>query len=180
MKTITVRELNAVLESSPNAVVLDVRTPAEFAEIHVRQARNQPLDRLDPQALARSGSLVAGGDVYLLCLSGARAQSAAATFTKAGIAGAVVVEGGTKAWVDAGLPVERGAVGVISLERQVRIVAGLLVLLGAGLGKFVHPGFFGLSAFVGAGLVFAGVTDFCGMAIVLGRMPWNTRVRNRS
>jgi len=175
MKTITVQELKAVLEATPHSVVLDVRTPAEFGEVHVRQARNEPLDRLDPAALARSGSLAGGGDFYLLCLSGARASSAAAGFAKAGIKGAVVVEGGTRAWIDAGFPAERGSSRVISLERQVRIVAGLLILVGAGLGRFVHPGFYGLSAFVGAGLVFAGVTDFCGMAIVLGRMPWNTR-----
>lgn len=175
MNTISVHELKAVLDRNPASLVLDVRTPAEFEEAHVRQARNEPLDRLDPKALAGSGSLGGDGRFYLLCLSGARAASAAAAFAKAGIAGAVVVEGGTRAWIDAGFPVQRGEVRVISLERQVRIVAGLLVLVGAGLGNWVHPGFFGLSAFVGAGLVFAGVTDFCGMAILLGRMPWNTR-----
>ncbi len=65
---------------------------------------------------------------------------------------------------------------VISLERQVRIVAGSLVLIGVLLGWFVHRGFFGLSAFVGAGLVFAGITDFCGMGLLLAKLPWNTRL----
>jgi rhodanese-related sulfurtransferase len=88
---------------------------------------------------------------------------------------AVVVEGGTLAWNEAGLPVERGPVKVISLERQVRMTAGSLVLSGILLGSLVHRGFFGLSAFVGAGLVFAGITDFCGMGLLLSKPPWNTR-----
>jgi rhodanese-related sulfurtransferase len=84
----------------------------------------------------------------------------------------VSVDGGTQAWEAAGLPIVRGQ-KTISLERQVRIAAGSLVVLGAVLGYFVHPYFIGLSAFVGAGLVFAGVTDTCGMGMLLARMPWN-------
>ena len=83
-----------------------------------------------------------------------------------------VVEGGTQAWSAAGLPVQRGR-KTISIERQVRIGAGLLVLTGVALGWFYHPGFFLLSAFVGAGLVFAGITDICGLAIFLAFAPWN-------
>ena len=82
------------------------------------------------------------------------------------------VEGGTLACVERGLPAVRGR-KTISLERQVRIAAGAMVLLGAGLGWLVHPAFMGLSAFVGAGLVFAGLTDTCGMGLMLARMPWN-------
>jgi rhodanese-related sulfurtransferase len=85
---------------------------------------------------------------------------------------AVVVAGGTNAWAAAGLPVIRGRKS-ISIERQVRIVAGSLVVIGFLLGWFVHRGFFGLAGLVGAGLVFAGVTDICGMAIVLAKAPWN-------
>src|SRR5271157_3127554 len=84
----------------------------------------------------------------------------------------VNVEGGTLEWERAGLPVVRGK-KTVSLERQVRIAAGSLVVLGTGLGAFVHPGFLALSAFVGAGLVFAGITDTCGMGMLLARMPWN-------
>ena len=87
----------------------------------------------------------------------------------------VVVEGGTLAWIEANLPVTRGTTKVISLERQVRIGTGTLVLTGVLLGWFVHRGFYGLAGFVGAGLIFAGITDFCGLAIILGKMPWNTR-----
>jgi len=83
-----------------------------------------------------------------------------------------VVEGGTNAWIAAGLPVIRGR-KTISIERQVRIGAGSLVVIGTGLGRFVHPAFYILAAFVGAGLVFAGVTDICGMANVLAKAPWN-------
>ena len=87
----------------------------------------------------------------------------------------MVVEGGTEAWIAAGLPVSRGVAKVISLERQVRIVAGTLVLTGVLLAYFVHPAFVGISAFVGAGLIFAGVTDWCGMGLLLAKLPWNTR-----
>ena len=83
-----------------------------------------------------------------------------------------MVEGGTKAWEAAGLPVVRGK-GVISIERQVRIGAGAFVLLGLGLGIWVAPIWFILSAFVGAGLIFAGISDWCGMGLLLAKMPWN-------
>lgn len=84
----------------------------------------------------------------------------------------VNVDGGTSAWQSAGLPVVEGK-NVISLERQVRIAAGSLVVIGVAVGQFVHPSGFGLSAFIGAGLVFAGLTDTCGMGILIARMPWN-------
>jgi rhodanese-related sulfurtransferase len=176
MKTITPVELQTLLAAEPNAPVLDVRTPVEFAEVHVPQARNVPLDGLNPTALAGSGQASKNRPVYLLCRSGQRAAKAAKRFASEGFAEPVVIEGGTLAWIEANLPVVRGKTGTISLERQVRIVAGSLVFIGVALGWFVHPGFFGLSAFVGAGLVFAGVTDFCGMGLLLAKLPWNTRV----
>ena len=87
-------------------------------------------------------------------------------------------KGGTLAWDKAGLPVQRGQ-KAMSLERQVRIAAGSLVFTGAALGFFVHPYFIGLSAFVGAGLVFAGITDTCGMGMMIAKMPWN-QIKTRS
>lgn len=84
----------------------------------------------------------------------------------------VNVEGGTQAWQEAGLPVVRGE-RVLSLERQVRIAAGILVLIGVMFGWIFHPAFFGISAIVGAGLVFAGITDSCAMGMMLAKMPWN-------
>jgi len=171
MKTITPAELQNILAAQPSAPVIDVRTPVEFAEVHVPQARSVPLDELKPAAL----QLPKDQPVYLLCRSGQRASKAAEQFAREGFAEPVVVEGGTLAWIEAGLAVTRGQTRVISLERQVRIAAGSLVFIGVLLGWLVHRGFFILPAFVGAGLVFAGITDFCGMGLLLARMPWNKR-----
>jgi len=118
---------------------------------------------------ARNGS--ANEPLYVICRSGSRGRQACEKFLKAGFLNAVNIEGGTMACVEAGLPVVRGK-KAIALERQVRIAAGSLVLLGAIL-SFVHPAFIGLSAFIGAGLVFAGITDTCGMGMMLARLPWN-------
>jgi rhodanese-related sulfurtransferase len=171
MKTISPIELQQILTAQPSSPVIDVRTPVEFAEVHVPSARSVPLDELKPSSL----QLQKDQPVYLLCRSGQRATRAAEKFAKDGYSQQVIVEGGTLAWIEAGLPVSRSTVKVISLERQVRIVAGSLVLIGVLLGWFVHRGFFGLSAFVGAGLVFAGITDFCGMGLLLAKLPWNKR-----
>ena len=152
--------------------LIDVRTPAEYREVHVEFARNCPLDQLDPAAIAASRSSAAGEPLYVVCKSGQRSQQACQKFQCAGYANVVNVEGGTTACVAAGLPVVRGR-KTIPLDRQMRIVAGSLVLAGAVLGWQVHPGFYGLSAFVGAGLIFAGITDICPMLMLLARMPWN-------
>jgi rhodanese-related sulfurtransferase len=109
--------------------------------------------------------------LYVICRSGSRGQKACEQFQKAGFTNVQNVDGGTLACIDAGLPVVRGR-KAISLERQVRIAAGSLVLAGV-LGSFVHPAAIGLAAFVGAGLIFSGITDTCGMGMLLARMPWN-------
>lgn len=153
------------------ARLIDVRTPAEFEAVHARGAESVPLDRLDPAAMGANG----GGGVYVICQSGGRSAKACERLMAAGLAGVCSVEGGTTAWEAAGLPVERGASRVISIERQVRIVAGTLVVIGTVLGWAVHRAFLGVPLFVGSGLVFAGVTDFCGMGMLLARMPWNQR-----
>lgn len=158
------------------AEVIDVRTPAEFAEVHAEGARLVPLDQLDPKSIMAARNGAAGAEpLYVICKSGGRAAKACERFESAGFANVFSIEGGTAAWEAAGLPVVRGACRVISLERQVRIGAGTLVLIGMALGWLVHPALYGLSAFVGAGLVFAGVTDWCGMGMLLARMPWNRR-----
>jgi rhodanese-related sulfurtransferase len=152
--------------------LIDVRMPVEYREMHVEYARNVPLDRLDPGAVmqARAGNTYE--PLYLICRSGSRGRQACEKFVAAGFKNVINVEGGTLACEQAGLPVVRGK-KAISLERQVRIAAGSLVLLGVLLGWLVHPVFLGLSAFVGAGLAFAGITDTCGMGMLLARMPWN-------
>jgi rhodanese-related sulfurtransferase len=170
--TISPRELAEKKQKGEPIELIDVRTPVEYREVHCSFARNVPLSDLDPQAImnARTGSPDA--PLYIICKSGSRAKQACEKFLAAGYTNVVNVEGGTLAWVECGLPVNRGK-KAISLERQVRIAAGSLVLLGAVLGYFVHPAFIGLAAFVGAGLVFAGITDTCGMGLLLARMPWN-------
>lgn len=172
VSTISPQQLAERCQGAGKLDLIDVRTPVEFREVHVAFARNVPLDRLDPAALLASRPGSKEEPVYLICRSGSRGRQACEKFLAAGFANVVNVEGGTLACVEAGLPVVRGQKAV-SLERQVRIAAGLLVLLGAGLGLLVHPAFIGLAAFVGAGLVFAGVTDTCGMGMMLARMPWN-------
>lgn len=152
--------------------LIDVRTPVEFREVHVAAARNIPLDQLDPAALMKSRLTPGNEPLYFICRSGGRGQQACEMLAKAGFPNVVNVEGGMMACVEAGLPVVRGKTA-ISLERQVRISAGSLVVLGAALSWFVHPAFLGLSAFIGAGLVFAGITDTCGMGMILAQMPWN-------
>jgi len=169
MKNISPWEFQKLFSTQPNLSLLDVRTPVEFAEVHIPQARNIPLDELRPNML----KFPKDQPVYLICQSGQRATKAAERLLRDGFTQPVVIEGGTLAWIDANLPVIRGIKKGINLERQVRIAAGSLVLLGAILGWFVHRGFFWLSAFVGAGLIFAGVTDFCGMGLLLAKMPWN-------
>ena len=167
--TITPQRLGDLCKSGKIGL-LDVRTPVEFRELHAADARNVPLDRIDPATImqARTGD----EPLYVICRSGSRGRQACEKFLAAGFTSVVNVEGGTLAWVECGLPVVRGK-KAISLERQVRIAAGSLVLLGVLLGWLVHPAFVGLSALIGAGLVFAGVTDTCGMGLLLARMPWN-------
>jgi rhodanese-related sulfurtransferase len=177
MNTIKPVELQKLLQTDPSLLLLDVRTPVEYEEVHVPQARNVPLNRLQPEEFNASNGAPDTQPVYLVCRTGVRAAKAAEKFMFTGQNRGVVIEGGTQAWIEAGLPVTRGTVKVISLERQVRIAAGSLVLLGVVLGWLVHPAFFGLSAFVGAGLVFAGMTDFCGMGLLLAKLPWNNRSR---
>lgn len=174
-KSISAESLSRILNSVPPPVILDVRTPLEFSEVHIRQAINIPLNELNLSELRRQLSGPLTGPVYLVCRSGTRAAKAAAALAGEGFNDSVVVEGGTLAWVEAGFPAVRSGAKVISLERQVRIVAGFLVLSGVLLARFVHPGFIGLSAFVGAGLMFAGITDFCGMGLLLAKLPYNRR-----
>ncbi|MCE9605650.1 MAG: rhodanese-like domain-containing protein [Planctomycetia bacterium] len=170
--TISPAQLAELHKSGKKVELIDVRTPVEFREVHVDFARNVPLDQLDPGAVIKARNGSASEPLYVVCKSGGRGQQACDKFAKAGFTNVVNVEGGTTACVAAGLPVVRGK-KAISLERQVRIAAGSLVLLGIALGYYVDPRLIGISAFVGAGLVFAGVTDTCGMGMMLARMPWN-------
>lgn len=168
--TITPGQLHDLVQSGKTVELIDVRTPAEFREVHVEFARNLPLNTLDAKQLISAHDH--SQPLYLICRSGNRAEQACEKLVAAGYSNVVNVEGGTQAWDQAELPVVRGK-KMISLERQVRIAAGLLVLIGSLLGAFVNMYWIGLAAFVGAGLTFAGITDTCGMGLMLARMPWN-------
>ena len=169
MNEITPRDLYELREQGNAVDVIDVRTPLEFQEVHLSQARNVPLDKLDPQRLLADRNGSSGNPLYVICNSGNRSRKACEKFRASGFDDVVDVAGGTNAWVAAGLPVERGK-KAISLERQVRIAAGALVLAGVVLGYTVHPGFFALAGFIGAGLIFAGVTDTCGMGMLIANL----------
>lgn len=162
------------LQRGEPAMLLDVRTAAEFEAVHAEGARLIPLDELAPEQVIEQCKDNAGGSVYVLCHNGGRATKAAERLQRAGFEQVCVIEGGTQAWEAAGLPVQRGR-QTMSLERQVRIAAGALVLLGVLLGWLVHPALYLLTAFVGGGLIFAGLTDTCGMAMLLAKLPWNRR-----
>lgn len=170
--TIRPSELEELRRQGNAIELIDVRTPAEFREVHAEPARLVPLDALDPEAVMAARGNLKDEPLYTICRSGSRGRTAAEKFHAAGFTNVVNVEGGTLAWERAGLPVVRGK-KTVSLERQVRIAAGSLVVLGTALGASIHPVFLGLAGFVGAGLVFAGITDTCGMAMMLARMPWN-------
>ncbi len=174
IQTIAPREAEQHCRENKANQLIDVRTPGEYAAMHPAGARSMPLDRLDPSMLASpEGDGSAGSSIYLICGSGGRSAKACEQLSQAGVGNVFSVAGGTTAWEQAGLPVVRGAGGAISLDRQVRIIAGGLVVIGVVLGWLIHPGLSGLAGVVGAGLVFAGVTDTCGMGVLLLRMPWN-------
>jgi glyoxylase-like metal-dependent hydrolase (beta-lactamase superfamily II) len=162
-------ELVHELASGSAASVIDVRTGAEFAAEHVAGSRLVPLHELAQRA---DEVRATPAPRFLLCRTGARAEDARLTLERLGLGGLTVIEGGLEALRAAGFATERGKAR-LSLERQVRIAAGALALLGALLGFAVHPLFHALSGFIGAGLVFAGVTDWCGMGLLLARAPWN-------
>jgi len=172
MKTISPIDLADLLLRNPLTELIDVRTPLEFSEVHLEQAINIPLDTLNAKEMAKMRALDKSEPLYIICKSGARGEKACNQLKDAGLHNVVNVDGGTDACVAQGLCVVRGK-KTISLERQVRIIAGIFILTGVALGFQVHEAFFGLSAFVGAGLTFAGIADWCGMGLLLAKMPWN-------
>ena len=163
-------ELAALLETQPGIRLLDVRTPGEYEAAHIRGAYNVPLDNLGEHGPEISAHV--DEPVVLICQSGQRARRAEEALQRAGMPNLHVLDGGVNGWIAAGQPVRRGGQRM-SLERQVRIVAGALAASGGLLAVVANPLFGLLAAFVGSGLIFAGVTDRCGMALVLTRLPYN-------
>ena len=154
-------------------VIIDVRTPAEFAEMHLPKSSNLPLGDLKESA-PRIHTLADHQPVLLVCRSGKRAAQAQEVLAGMGIANTQVMSGGILACLERGETVVQTGKKAMSLERQVRVVAGALVAVGS-VAAVANPWFLILPAFVGTGLVFAGLTDTCAMGMALARMPWNRR-----
>lgn len=151
------------------AVLVDIREADEFARTHIAGAQSQPLSAWERAHLA----IQPGADVIFTCRSGMRTAGACDRLAARVTGDAFVLDGGVDAWAKAGLPVITDAKAPLEIMRQVQIAAGSLILIGALLGVLASPYWFGLSAFVGAGLLFAGVSGFCGMARLLMLAPWN-------
>lgn len=168
MMTLSADQLHERLNQGARFQMIDVRSPGEYAAGHLPCAVNLPMDQVE----SRLDDLHHRDPVLLICQSGRRAVLTR-ELLRPHLNDLIVLEGGTTAWARAGLPLVRGAVTRWSLERQVRLAAGVLTAIGATLVLTADP----LWAFVplgtGAGLAFAGVTNICGMATVLARMPWN-------
>ncbi|MGQ4268902.1 rhodanese-like domain-containing protein [Nocardiopsis changdeensis] len=173
-RTIAVHSVRSLVETDPDTLLVDVRTPAEYEGSHIPGAINLPLQRVD----AHLERIVtdAGGRLVLVCQSGHRARQCQDRLAAAGLADTVVMEGGMNAWEAQDAPVVRGRARW-SLERQVRLVAGSTVLASV-LASLLWPPAAAVAGFVGAGLAFAAVTDTCAMGMALARLPYN-RPRNR-
>jgi rhodanese-related sulfurtransferase len=150
------------------AVLVDIREADEHARARISQARHEPLSRLGPIDVDAQA-------VIFHCKSGGRTAANAGRLKAATDCEAYILDGGIDAWKAAGLPIVESTKPPIEMMRQVQITAGSLVVAGAALGALLHPGFYALSAMIGAGLVFSGVTGTCMMARVLALAPWNRR-----
>jgi rhodanese-related sulfurtransferase len=163
-------ELATLLRRHPTVRLLDVRTPGEFAAANITGSYNVPLDTLSEHG--REIGETVSYPVVLVCQSGRRARQAEEALKTTGLSSLHVLDGGLTAWLGAGLPVTKGR-GRVSLERQVRIVAGAIAAIGGILAILVNPMLALVSVAVGSGLVFAGVTDTCAMAMLLAKLPYN-------
>lgn len=172
MSECTVLTLNEKIGNEEFHLV-DVREYAEFAGGRVEGAKLLPLGELEK----RHTELDHAKPIYVMCRTGRRSGEAQKKLRSLGFTNVINVAGGFEAWKKEDLPFEKDANAPWALERQVRFVAGLLVLLGVILSLAVHPYLIAISAFVGAGLAFAGATDWCGMAMILAKMPWNRSVQ---
>lgn len=170
-----IHPLDLMHQQTDDICILDVRTSAEVKAAALPNCLHIPLHELSAERLqteiAKSGK--DGTRVYLLCQAGRRAEMAADALKGNVQAELVIIEGGMNAVKQSNIPLANQGRRVIPLERQVRIAAGSIVLIGTALGTWVNPAFYGLSAFVGGGLVFAGITDICPMGMMIAKAPWN-------
>lgn len=168
LKKISVEDLQRLRIKDPGAQVIDVREPVEYKSCRISNTDNRPLSEINDWI----HRLDSAKPAYLICRSGGRAAQAAEKLEAKGC-DVCVVEGGVEAWKAKQLPLEIHKTSRWELERQVRFAAGALVTVGILLSWWAHPGFLFLSLFVGCGLIFAAVTNTCGMGLMLGRCPWN-------
>jgi rhodanese-related sulfurtransferase len=174
LPTIKPSEARRLLDSG--ALLIDLRETDEHAREKI-PARHLPLSKLDETNLA----VHQGKPIIFHCKSGVRTQANALRLAgKLGVREAFTIEGGLDAWRKAGLPVVSNQRQPLELQRQVQIGAGRLAVMGTLLGLFVSPWFLAVPAFVGAGLIMAGLTAFSGMARILMRAPWNRAVYGSS
>lgn len=178
MSTTTTTEIDPATAhdwiESGQAVLIDVREPDEHAIEHIQGAKLVPLSRFDPGQVQAQGS-----KVILHCRSGRRSMEARARLAAAGQFGEIYsLKGGIDAWRTAGLPTRRAARAPLPIMRQVQMTAGSLVVIGTLLGATISQWFLIIPAFVGTGLVFAGLSGTCGMAAMLSVMPWNRAFRS--
>lgn len=170
-----IHPIDLMANKTADICILDVRTSAEVKAASLPDCLHIPLheltaERLQSEIAAKGKN---GAQIFLLCQAGRRAEMAAEQLQGKLNAELVIIEGGMNAVKQSNIPLAEQGKNVIPLERQIRIVAGLLVITGAALGTWVNPALYGLSAFVGAGLVFAGVTDICAMGMLIAKAPWN-------
>jgi rhodanese-related sulfurtransferase len=163
-------ELRIVVEGNPRVRLMDVRTPGEFEGGHIAGSYNVPLDTLGEHAAELRE---VGDPVVLVCRGGNRARQAEQVLRGSGMSRLHVLEGGVTAWQAAGYALRQTGRERWALDRQVRLVAGLIVLTGVLLSMLVAPQFIWLAAFMGAGLTFSAVADWCGLALLLTRLPYN-------
>ncbi|WP_327373693.1 rhodanese-like domain-containing protein [Streptomyces sp. NBC_01216] len=166
---LTPTALQRLIDSGRGPRVLDVRTPGEFRTVHIPGSYNVPLDTLREHRAELLTHL--GEDVVLVCRSGARAAQAEQALAEAGLSNLRVLDGGMMAWEAAGAPVNRGEARW-DLERQVRLIAGSIVLVTGVLGVFV-PGAHLIGTAIGAGLTFAALGNTCAMGMMLAKLPYN-------
>ncbi|HAH09287.1 MAG TPA: hypothetical protein DCL54_06185 [Alphaproteobacteria bacterium] len=173
MATLTALDPNTVAArlKDRSLILVDIREADEYAREHIDGAVSLPLSKLESAHV----KLEAGKDVVFQCRTGNRTGANCSRLAAFADGPAYVMEGGLDAWKQAGLAVQTDASAPLEINRQVQITAGMLILSGVVLAQTVHPAFIGLSAFVGAGLTFAGVSGWCGMAKLLAAMPWNRR-----
>ena len=169
--TLTKLSPDAVRErlAAGHAVLVDIREADEFARMHIAGAKSQPLSAWEQAHL----TIDPAAEVIFTCRTGMRTGGACERLAARVAGEAFVLDGGLDGWVKAGLPVAQDRAARMEINRQVQITAGLMILAGVVLGFLVAPGWFGLSAFVGAGLTFAGLSGTCAMARLLMLAPWN-------